>query len=178
MFTKVAVEYGAVTELSKPQTRILFCESISARALPKTSTPIWGMVRYYLAVTRNLVGWKSTLHAQGQGGPVVIEMTKANLTSSPSDILIQNLSDGCTTRLQQDDFLATNNMFTGPDGRKYRWKWSSVISLDNSLQVSRNTASRVRFGLPVLLGLSASTMRTISLQAIDVVKWRYTKTAS
>lgn len=149
MFTKAAVEYGTVTELSKPRTRIPSCESTSARALPKTSTPIWGTVRYHLVVTRHLVGWKSTLHAQGQGGPVVIEMTKANLTSSPSDILIQNLLDGWTTRLRQDDFLATNNLFIGPDGRNYRWKWSSVVSLDNSLQVSRNTASRVRLAYQI-----------------------------
>src|ERR1700729_2696000 len=89
------------------------------------------VIRYHLAVTGNLVGWQSMLHARGKGGPVAIEMTKANLASSLSDILIESLSDMWTTRLRQDNFPRTNHIFSGRDGRQYCWKWSNTFSLAN-----------------------------------------------
>ena len=139
MCTKVAVGYGLVTEVLKQLTRNSLCES----KYPSFNHHKMNcaMVRYYLAVTSNLVGWKSTLHAQGPDGPVAVMMTKANLVSSLSDILIESLSDKWTTRLRQDNFLGTNHKFVGREGRQYCWKWSNAFSLGNDLQVCVCTIS-------------------------------------
>jgi len=131
MCTKVVAAYGVVTESSKQQTRTPTCKYIYLPLRIRPRDIRW--FRYYLVVTRYVLGWKSTLHVQGEGGPVAIEMTKSIGVAPPSKIHIINLSDNWTTQLRQDGSLST---FRGPDGHQYCWKWSNTFSLGGDLQVN------------------------------------------
>jgi len=132
MYTKVAMAYGVVTGLLKQQTRIPICEHIYIFVGVYSHGD-----RYYFEVTRYVLGWKSTLHIQGQGGPIAIEMTRANSTGAAeiSKILIKDVSDAWTTQLRQDRSFTMHGIFVGPDGQQYCWK-SIKFSLGGDLQVN------------------------------------------